>query len=460
MCTRNVCLFLLIPILLLIGARLFLKSSAHARLSIAVGLMGWDGVGELAKETFAQRWLGQKQTASRTQFIGLLDALLEADEKYLSPTGRAVVDKDDIAEGHVYLTHLLRTGFETMMESDPARPAFRKLVSKDRKILGDNPDAFYYCANVVKELAYIVTGKVTQEDYFSLTIYTAPCEGCFFKDTISDINDKTGITIGPNGDYKVMISATKPPSTWDGDWMSMADALNMTQYSKETALQLVTRHYYERTVSVAADPTMEGTVDISITLVNPTTAEPYPSPSVEVHTDASVARKLKAVKMFVKKHSTELEQDPTEAPKWFSFELNQFGDPAVFRDVNTGGVGAVDIAYSAAPFKLKDDEALIIEGTMPKCAFANVVLWNRYLQTFDYVDHQTSLNRAKMQSIDGSTKQGKYKIVLSHQQPLHMDGVDWLDTMGRNGGTVFWRFLLPSGNVERPVTKVVKFLDL
>ena len=109
MCSKKTCLFLLIPLLLLVAARLYLKSSAHARIQIAVGLMGWNGVGDLVKETFAQRWLGQKQTSSRTEFIGLLDALMEADEKYLSPTGRAVIDPDDIAEGHIYLSHLLRT---------------------------------------------------------------------------------------------------------------------------------------------------------------------------------------------------------------------------------------------------------------------------------------------------------------------------------------------------------------
>jgi hypothetical protein len=457
--TKSCVIAFAIPLVLLVGTRLFLKSSAHARMSIAVGLMGWDGVGELARETFASRWLGQKQTASRTEFLGLLDALMEADEKYLSPTGRAVVAPDDIAEGHVYLTHLLRTGFETNMENDASRPEFAKLVSKDRKILGDNPDAFYYCANVDKSLAYIVTGRVTHEDYFSLTIYTAPCEGCFFKNTIADVNNKGGFKIGSNGEYKVLVSATPPPSDWDGDWMSMADATNLKEYPEGTALQLVTRHYYERPLSVAADPTMEGTVKINIALANPQTGTAYPSPPAPVLTDEIVARKMRAVKMFVKKHSTELEQDPTKAPKWFSFTLNKFGDPAVFRDVNTGGVGAVDIAYSAAPFKLADDEALVIEGVMPECAFANVVLWNRYLQTFNYIERQTSLNRVKMTSIkDGRV--GAFKIVLSHQQPDVSKGYDWLDTMGRNGGTIFWRFLLPVGDVQRPTTRVVKFHDL
>ena len=34
-----------------------------------------------------------------------------------------------------------------------------------------------------------------------------------------------------------------------------------------------------------------------------------------------MARTLRAVKMFVKKHSTELEQDPTVAPKWWFLEV-------------------------------------------------------------------------------------------------------------------------------------------
>ena len=133
-----------------------------------------------------------------------------------------------------------------------------------------------------------------------------------------------------------------------------------------SALQLVTRHYYESPdVSIAADPTAPPPV-LSISLANVASAlvAPLPSPSAAVPTDAGMARKLRAVKMFVKKHSTELEQDPAAAPSWFSFELNVFGDPAIFRDVNTGGVGAVDIAYTAAPFKLGPDEALVIDGVM------------------------------------------------------------------------------------------------
>ena len=48
-------------------------------------------------------------------------------------------------------------------------------------------------------------------------------------------------------------------------------------------------------------------------------------------------------------------------------------------------MGAVDIAYGAGMYMLADDQALVMEGTLPACKFAGVVLWNRFLQSFDYV---------------------------------------------------------------------------
>ena len=36
------------------------------------------------------------------------------------------------------------------------------------------------------------------------------------------------------------------------------------------------------------------------------------------------------------------------------------------------------------------------QGVLPKCKFANVVLWNRFLQSFDYTKNPVSLNRAQV----------------------------------------------------------------
>ena len=56
---------------------------------------------------------------------------------------------------------------------------------------------------------------------------------------------------------------------------------------------------------------------------------------------------------------------------------------------------ARDNVYSMAPFVLATNQALLIRGRFPDCRFSNVVLFNRFLQTFDYEERSISLNRAQ-----------------------------------------------------------------
>jgi hypothetical protein len=47
--------------------------------------------------------------------------------------------------------------------------------------------------------------------------------------------------------------------------------------------------------------------------------------------------------------------------------------------------------------------------------------------------------------------------VIAHRDP----GVpNWLDTEGRPFGLVFWRYMLPEGEIETPRAEVVKLGDL
>ena len=92
-------------------------------------------------------------------------------------------------------------------------------------------------------------------------------------------------------------------------------------------------------------------------------------------------------------------------------------------------------------------------GRFPACRFANVALWNFFLQTYDYAHRPTSLNR-KQTVLE---KDGSYRMVVAHKDP----GVpNWIDTEGRGIGFIYWRFLLPQTQPERPATEVVKLSDL
>ena len=43
--------------------------------------------------------------------------------------------------------------------------------------------------------------------------------------------------------------------------------------------------------------------------------------------------------------------------------------------------------------RLEADGALVITGRFPECRFTNVVLWNAFMQSYDYANRQISLNR-------------------------------------------------------------------
>ncbi|MBW2496037.1 MAG: hypothetical protein JRF61_02085, partial [Deltaproteobacteria bacterium] len=52
---------------------------------------------------------------------------------------------------------------------------------------------------------------------------------------------------------------------------------------------------------------------------------------------------------------------------------------------------------------------------------------------------------------------GSFRIVIAHEDP----GVpNWLDTEGRPFGMVFWRFMLPEGEIVKPEAEVVPIASL
>jgi hypothetical protein len=125
---------------------------------------------------------------------------------------------------------------------------------------------------------------------------------------------------------------------------------------------------------------------------------------------------------------------------------NSFTAPGQW--ASESGYGNMQAHYCAAPFVLRPDEALVIEGELPQCRFANVMLWNRFMQTLDYTRRQISLNRSQMHF----RPDGRYRVVVAGSDP----GVPgWIDTEGRASGLVYWRFLLARGVVPTPVGRVV-----
>jgi hypothetical protein len=165
--------------------------------------------------------------------------------------------------------------------------------------------------------------------------------------------------------------------------------------------------------------------------------------------DKEVAAGIRRAAGFVRSRTIDMPPMAETADKvpFLSIVPNQFPDPVIPGDM---ALAAVDAAYSMAPYFLGPDEALLITGRWPHCRMANVSLWTRFQQTFDYSNRQVSLNRAQTKL----EPDGSFRMVIAHQDP----GCDnWIDTEGRALGIVFWRFFLHEGEIETPQAEVVAF---
>ena len=179
-----------------------------------------------------------------------------------------------------------------------------------------------------------------------------------------------------------------------------------------------------------------------------------PEPLPAYRGDAEVADHLRWVANFVREHSamTFQKTSPEMAKKlgWVSIEPNEFTAPGQWATAaGEQAYGNTHAWYASAPYSLEPDEALLIKGRFPDCRFANVVLWNAFMQSYDYMNRQVSLNRNQVEYEDD----GSFRLVVAHDDP----GVpNWLDTEGRRTGTIYWRYIFPTETPERVVAKVVK----
>jgi hypothetical protein len=365
---------------------------------------------------------------SHRAFLALLGALRESAE-HDAAEGAEI----DGVEALRHVLHLLSAGLEFYLEGDPERPEFVRIVSPTRKFLGDNPDAIYHFARIRGDRPYRITGAIGDACYVSFTIHGRGLDGKLggaAEPVLADVNDR-GLKLAADGSFEIVLSAERPPGA--RNWLKLPG----------NAASLITRHYYELAESPAADP--ERRVPIAI--------EPLDAPGRRPPlSDAALAPRLRDAAEFVR-GATVGRLKLATPPPFVSTTPNELGEPMVFRMAGSDSWGAVDIAYSMGPFALGPDEALLMEGRFPPCAFANVVLWNKQLAAFEYRDRRVSLNRVQTKL----EPDGSFRMVVAQRDP----GVpNWLDAEGHREGTIFWRFLLPESKPEKPRCRVVPVASL
>ena len=269
--------------------------------------------------------------------------------------------------------------------------------------------------------AYRVTGKRDREVYISFTVHGPDPAGGINGPVLADLNDRQ-FDVDADGNFELILSPDERPG-------------NSVVLPPDVRIVLV-RSYFLAEQSAQNDPTTH--VQLHIEPLDDPVPHPHsttprsrsacstPSPSCGRRRSASVCSASRT-----RRRCRSWRTSPTRSARRGA-SATPASPP---REPSTSST-------RRATFDLQPDEALVMEGTMPECDFANLVLWNPHMQTLEYRSRRSALNSAQMELGDG----GAFRIVISERDP----GVaNWIDTGGHRRGTMFWRFLLPKEDPAR-----------
>ena len=366
---------------------------------------------------------------TRAVYDNLIETLAAIRDNYLE-SERRFTDPLDVVEGYRYVGQVLGVVSELLIEADPDHPRLASMASPARKLQGDNPDALYHYARIRGDRSYRISGSVGEAVYTSFTVHARDEGGAIAGTVLTDVNDRD-FKVGADSHYEVVLSADRPT----GNWIEL----------HPDAYCVIVRSYFGLETSVQSQPTID--VEIEIECLD----DVAPPPPLD---DATLATRL-AEGVALLRHNTLGQRIPGAGPTgpFGAKGPNDLATPFSFRASGMEVPGAVDVYYSTGRFDLAPDEALVMTGRLPVGVFANIMLWNRHMQTLEYRHRTTSLNGVQL-AVDENRN---YRIVIAHEDP----GVpNWLDTAGHRTGTMFWRFLLPEEDPAKPHCEVVALTDI
>ncbi len=323
------------------------------------------------------------------------------------------LDQQTVLEGYKWIFTILAVGLDAYVWADPDRPRFVDIVGPYRKWGGDNADAFYKYAPIDPTRTYRVSGRKGDATYLSLSVYGGPDDGRYSERIVGTVNHHA-LQFDDDGYFSLLLSSEPQ----EGTWLPLAP----------DAVCAITRDYLP-------DPVGGRQAEWSIEALDP--------PPTRREDDADLARRFEATLTWIR--------DQARIVPLALGKPNTVEEPYPVPSA-TFGWAAGDASYAMGNFALADDEALVIEGRSPECAFWNLCLWNQFLHTYDYDYERVTLNGDQtVYEPDGS-----WRIVVSANDPGHPN---WISTAGHRRGLIWIRWFLPVVTPDRPTTRVVHLGD-
>ena len=148
------------------------------------------------------------------------------------------------AEGIRYLTRLTRVSLEAFVEfADPLFPVFKRMVHETVKMGADNPDNYYFNAQISGDHEYKIKGSRNSVDYigfftqngnYGTTGGMTPCGVLEGKDLVLE----------KDGSFEIVLSKQRKGKNW-------------LKIEKDTGLVMVRQTFYDRFKEVPAELNIE-----------------------------------------------------------------------------------------------------------------------------------------------------------------------------------------------------------
>jgi hypothetical protein len=345
---------------------------------------------------------------SKAALEAFLEVIKNTDKTFLDPD--KVIDRQGHIDGYKHIFNLLRSAIDFYLFNDPLRPKLMLLADEYQKLLGDNVDSVYYFTQLRGDQEYVIKGKRYDSCYLSFTVYGGSPGGEMVERVCNSINH-TDIEFDPDGSFQIKLT---PNPKGKNEFKLDADAVNM----------LTREYFFDRFNSRESDLQIEN--------LNPPEA-PLPM------SDEELARRIGMMRNF-------FEQTTWISPLPVEFPLNDFLPPFTF-EADQGGWGTVDNIYCFGRFRLEEDEYLKIHFTSPPCNYWGIQTWNFLMQSMDYKNYKTVINKGTAKANDD----GSFTIYLSHKP---MGKENWISTAGYKEAIMFCRWLLAEEMPQQPKVEV------
>lgn len=402
----------------------------------------------------------QTRDALRAAWTEMIDALNRARDYVDSPELHAPPPTGQgLAEGHRYLLGFLFSSIERACLEDPDFPYFRRAIQPQDKATIDNADALYLSARIDGAGSYRITGRVADHRHWGggargngpvapqYVVFEA--HSIYAGDTgslmelapggrvVTGLLDSTDLAVDPDGRFEILC-APKRPDDHTGNFIATA------KDGKDTAQYLIVR-------SLFGDWANEVSPELRIVPIG--RRGRYPSPVGPAGTAGAVRRVGELVehqmRFWNEFYDIVLESNGDKNGDGITFmPHNALNEPAA-ANLASGGGQSTNV-YSGGVFELDEDEALLVEVSVPvEPAYLGFHLSNVWGESLDYANHVTSLNGFQA-AIDPD---GVRRYVVAHRDP----GVpNWLDTVGHRTGFLTVRWTYPQPPERMPTTAVHK----